>query len=102
MWGICRNGDLRSAVVVGLHRNSLKNLPHTLFAPLFDTLFDNLFDTLFDTLFNAVFNTFSNFSTLQLFFCEKCFTFLLLIFRINIFHIFGVFNFSTFVSFFTS
>ena len=28
VWGICRNEDLRSAVVVGLHHNSLKSLLH--------------------------------------------------------------------------
>ena len=28
MWGICQNEDLKSAVVVGLPHNSLKNLPH--------------------------------------------------------------------------
>ena len=28
VWGICRNEDPKSAVVVGLLHNSLKNLPH--------------------------------------------------------------------------
>ena len=28
MWGICQSEDLKSAVVVGLPHNSLKNLPH--------------------------------------------------------------------------